>query len=124
MYNKNMENETFEKIIFSFSTADADIISIENKENLKLIIKDWQENIIQIIFKNIFAFNYQFINSNDYRNDEIYIVNNSKWLKEQFKLFYENYSDEKLYKIKHYKFCFNNNMELNVICSDEIIVLK
>jgi hypothetical protein len=116
-----MEDEIFEKINFSFSTADADIISIEYKENLELIIKDWQENKIKIIFENVLTFNYQFIDSNHYRNDEVYIVNDSKWLKKQLKLFYENYYDEKLYKMKHYKLCFNNyDMELNVICSDII----
>jgi hypothetical protein len=118
-----MENEIFERAPLSFSTADADIVSLENGEYLKLTIIDWKENKLQIIFDNVLAFNYQLIASNNYRNDEIYSVNDSKWLKEQLELYYIHNPRDKLGDIKHYKLCFNNyNTELNVLCSHEIMI--
>jgi hypothetical protein len=118
-----MNNEIFESANLQFSTADADIVSIESNEYLRVNIIDWKENKIQVSFKNVLAFNYQLIASNDHRDDEVYIINNSEWLKEQLKVYYEHYPHEKLENIKHYKLCFNNcNTEINILSSNDVEV--
>ena len=110
-------------INLGFSTADSEIVSIHNIDwhKIELKIIDWKEQKLKIIFNDVLAYSFQYFQTSDYRNDTIYIVNNSQWLQEQVKYFLDNYPNEVIDHIRHYKLCFNvDDQELNIICSTDI----
>jgi len=133
-----MEN-TYEEIDLGFSTADAEIESINYyKGQFELKIIDWQERRLKIKFNDVLAYSLQFMSYeikfdektsrymrySDYDNDTIYNVKDSKWLAKQIEMCTNPYySTEKTEHLKHYKLCFNmNDEELDIICSEETIV--
>jgi hypothetical protein len=101
-------NEEFVKIDIGISTADAEYPNInkfDSNGNLILQFKDWTGKIIEIAFFNAcgFVWNENIDTKNNERDDSIYEIKNSKWIKK----YYEDKIRSEKDNLKHFKLNFN-----------------
>ena len=117
--------EVFEKFFPGFRIADSELLTGASTKvhTLRLSIREDDSQVIEILFKNVLAYKFQYGSAPNRRNDETYIVQNSNWLTEQIKLFKQNYPSDDTMSLVHYKFCFNSdNEELDVICDKDLTI--
>ena len=99
-----------------FSTADAEYPSISLKDgNLSVQFIDWQENPVNLSFKNTCAVKWQetFTLGPETRDDMSYEIENSAWIAEH-RAQGARAPEEPL---RHFKLCFNACGVLEVIAS-------
>ncbi|WP_432460197.1 hypothetical protein [Agarivorans sp. QJM3NY_25] len=108
--------ERAEIIDSGFSTADSEFPDINIVEgDLVLRFKDWQEVQREVFFSDVVAFKWQtietFIEGEEY--DRSHLIKDSSWLAEHIKQGEVGEQEE----CKHFKFNFNGNGQLEVICN-------
>lgn len=114
-----MGNEEFIKLDLSFTTADVSEVKITFDKALILCLKDWEGRKIKVEFPYIVAFRFESMGVLKHRDDEIYLIKNSKWLLEQKSILKQNSPLDKEPSLKHIRFCFNATDEILDVIFDE-----
>lgn len=114
--------ETFEPLIGSFSTADAEAPVVAYEQGvLSVRFRDWREREVKLLFSNAVAFSWD---EGDaactaaHRDDTIYIVSGSHWIRRHIEVGSITASGGH----RHFKLCFNAAGVLQVIAIELKVV--
>ena len=118
------------KISPSLNLADATFVSLtDSRDQLIWVVKDWQDAILTITFKEVVAYKWVYEDYSDYSEEEASVVEDSDLLKEfyiAFKKQNDNLSEEKALEefkkytaaLKHFLFHINHVGTLEVVSKD------
>jgi hypothetical protein len=110
--------ESFEPLVESFSTADAEAPVLAYEWGfLRVRFRDWQGRKVEVAFIDVAAFSWDQGDaacSGSHRDDASYIVVGSDWLQRHIEVSTITASEGH----RHYKLCFNAAGVLQVIATE------